>query len=281
MAWGICLDHLQPPLCDGRVTLSKFTELGERERARFNQGLERQAYNRFFSHCDYFYKRWRSSLVKEMMRYAEGRKVLELGCTTWRTWLADHSIIPGSLTCINISEVELQSGIDLHAGGGGGSKIKPQFLLMDAHDLRFEDESFDLVFGSGILHHLSLVQGLDEIYRVLKPNGKIVFFEPLARNPVAKLVRALTKKARTEDEQPLRAGDMDEITQRFEVQFFHEQFLSVPAGVLSRVFFKDRDNPLMRCAYRADRFLDSNFAWMRSWFRNIIIAGERKAHVDK
>ena len=59
-------------------------------------------------------------------------------------------------------------------------------------------------------------------------------------NPVGKIVRSLTKKARTADEQPLRACDIAEIKKRFETQFFYEEFLSVPLGVLSGMFFKDR-----------------------------------------
>mgnify|MGYP000067545934 CR=1 FL=1 len=61
-----------------------------------------------------------------------------------------------------------------------------------------------------------MAPALDEIFRVLKPNGKILFVEPLDVNPVGKLVRSLTKKARTEDEQPLRLCDIAEIKKRFE-----------------------------------------------------------------
>jgi ubiquinone/menaquinone biosynthesis C-methylase UbiE len=90
---------------------------------------------------------------------------------------------------------------------------------MDAHDLQFEDETFDFVYGDAILHHLNMTPALDEIFRVLKPNGKILFVEPLDINPVGKLVRSLTKKARTADEQPLRLCDIAEIKKRFETHF--------------------------------------------------------------
>ena len=166
----------------------------------------------------------------------------------------------------------MQQGID----SAFKSRANPQFLLMDAHKLQFEDESFDFVFGGAILHHLNMVTVLNEIHRVLKPNGKILFVEPLDMNPVGKIVRSLTKKARTVDEQPLRVCDIVEIKKRFETQFFYEEFLSVPFGVLSGMFFKDGSNSLMRFAFTADQFLDRNFEWIRNWFRHVLIDGVRK-----
>ena len=125
------------------MELQKFSELGEREREQYNEGLEREWYGKFFNHCRYFYIRRRYQLIKGMMQYAQGKKVLEIGSTAWRGWLENNSILPSSLTCINISEAELQIGID----SAVSSKINPDFILMDAHDLQFEDETFDFVYG--------------------------------------------------------------------------------------------------------------------------------------
>ena len=207
-----------------------------------------------------------------MMQCAQGKKVLEIGSTGWRGWLENNSIFPSSLTCINISEVELQAGID----SAVSSNISLDFILMDAHDLQFEDETFDFVYGAAILHHLDMVPALDEIFRVLKPNGKILFVEPLDINPVGKIVRSLTKKARTADEQPLRTRDIVEIEKRFDTRIFYEEFLSVPCGVLSGMIFDNPSNSLMRFAFRIDQFLDRNFAWLRHWFRHALISGTRR-----
>ena len=250
----------------------KFSELGERERKRYNEGLQRDGYSKFFNHCRYFYIRRRYQLIKEMTQYAQGKKVLEIGSTAWTGWLESNSILPSSLTCINISEAELQTGID----SAVSTTNCPDFILMDAHDLQFEDETFDFVYGDAILHHLNMVPALDEIFRVLKPNGKILFVEPLDVNPAGKLVRYLTKKARTSDEQPLRLCDITEIKKRFETQFFYEELLSVPCGVLSGMLFKNPSNSLMRFAFRVDQFLDRNFSWLRNWFRHALISGTRR-----
>ena len=249
-----------------------FSNRAEKERSQYNEGLQREGYDLFFNHCRYFYIRKRTELIKEKINFAHKKKVLEIGSVTWEGWLESNSILPASLNCINISEIELQKGID----SAFKSRVNPQFLLMDAHKLQFEDESFDFVFGGAILHHLNMVTVLNEIHRVLKPNGKILFVEPLDMNPVGKIVRSLTKKARTVDEQPLRACDIVEIKKRFETQFFYEEFLSVPFGVLSGMFFKDESNSLMRFAFTVDQFLDRNFEWIRNWFRHVLIDGVRK-----
>ncbi len=74
---------------------------------------------------------------------------------------------------------------------------------MDAHELVFPDDLFDIVVGNGILHHLDLPVCLASIERVLKPKGFALFIEPLAGNPLLKLFRVLTPRARTIDEKPL------------------------------------------------------------------------------
>ncbi|MDP9227619.1 MAG: class I SAM-dependent methyltransferase [Actinomycetota bacterium] len=46
----------------------------------------------------------------------------------------------------------------------------------EAEQLPFEDESFDLVFGHAILHHIpDLRRGFAEFHRVLRPGGTLVF----------------------------------------------------------------------------------------------------------
>src|SRR5439155_26043197 len=46
----------------------------------------------------------------------------------------------------------------------------------DAADLPFEDDSFDLVLGHAVLHHIpDLEAAFDEFRRVLRPGGTVVF----------------------------------------------------------------------------------------------------------
>jgi SAM-dependent methyltransferase len=181
------------------------------------------------------------------------------------------------LECINISETELQKGID----AAKTSRVKPRFTLMDANDLRFPDESFDLVFGKAILHHLDLARALSEIRRVLKPQGRFVFTEPLGVNPVAKLVRLLTPQARTLDERPLGRKELAEIQARFDAALYYQQFLSVPVAVFSNLLRFPADGGLMKWAYQIDGFMEQRIPPIRILYRYVIIAGTKRQSAER
>ncbi|MDR0455074.1 MAG: methyltransferase domain-containing protein [Treponema sp.] len=98
-----------------------------------------------------------------------------------------------------------------------------EFVVMDAMNTVFENEKFDVIRGSAILHHLDLKLSLNEIKRILKKDGYAFFTEPLNTNPIIKLYRKLTPDARTIDEQPLRIKDIKLIKALFpntEISYF-------------------------------------------------------------
>jgi ubiquinone/menaquinone biosynthesis C-methylase UbiE len=51
--------------------------------------------------------------------------------------------------------------------------FKPKVMLGDAENLMFPDETFDVVFSNGVLHHTpDMGKAFQEAYRVLKPGGE-------------------------------------------------------------------------------------------------------------
>jgi len=65
-----------------------------------------------------------------------------------------------------------------------------QVIVGDVEEeLKFPDGSFDCVVGNSVLHHLDLNRALPHLYRVLKPAGRIFFFEPNMLNPQIALER--------------------------------------------------------------------------------------------
>ena len=53
----------------------------------------------------------------------------------------------------------------------------------NAYNMTFEDNQFDYVLGSSVLHHLDIKKAISEIYRVLKIGGVMAFTEPNMMNP--------------------------------------------------------------------------------------------------
>lgn len=240
-----------------------------REKAQYDEGLRRSAYNSVLSHTEYFYREHRAKFSADILHYGDGKNVLELGSTGWAR-LGDSGTIPKELHCINISEVELTKGRELEEG----NKNHPTFHVMDAHNLEFEDNYFDVVFGSSVLHHLNFTRALDEITRVLKSDGKMYFYEPMGINPVSKIVRALTPQARTADERPFGVAELNELKKRFQCDFFYQQLFSVPFGVLSRAMFRRPDNAMMRAVFHMDQSLSQWVPPIRLLYRNVVIVGQ-------
>jgi ubiquinone/menaquinone biosynthesis C-methylase UbiE len=100
-------------------------------------------------------------------------RALEIGSGTgyFSLNLARAGLI-GELTCTDIS----QGMLDELAGTAGRLGIPVETVCTDAERLPFDDDSFDLVFGHAILHHIpDLDAAFGEFRRVLRPGGRIAF----------------------------------------------------------------------------------------------------------
>ena len=147
------------------------------------------------------------------------KRILEYGCGTGNNSI---KIARGSktVTGIDISDEAINKANQAIPG----NIQNVTFSVMDAENLEFPDHSFDLIFGSGILHHLNLKNAYAELLRVLATNGTAVFFEPLGHNPIINLYRKITPNLRTEDEHPLLIHDLKLAEKYFkvvEVAYFH------------------------------------------------------------
>jgi len=248
----------------------------EREKVQYDDVSfeeKREKFGNILSHTHYFYELRKYNILKKVLDYANGKRALEIGSSAWCAWIEQQGIKPSKLDCINISEKELERGIELSKKS---RLIKPSFHLMDAHKLDFKDETFDVVFGGAILHHLDLPVALDEIYRVLKPDGLMLFTEPLDTNPIGKIVRVFTPYVRTIDEQALRFKEIAQIKKRFNLNCHFEQLLTVPFGILSKFIFKKPNNFMMHVVYIIDRVINKILPPLGWFYRYIIIIGYKK-----
>jgi len=117
----------------------------------------------------------RARYFVDVAKITKNDKVLEIGCGT--------GLFTGKvfeLTGATITATDLSSDLLNQAK----AKV-PQatFLVDDAMKMSFPDQSFDVVFGSSVLHHLDMDVALKEILRVMKKGGRMVFAEPNMINP--------------------------------------------------------------------------------------------------
>ena len=97
-----------------------------------------------------------------------GLKVLEIGCGLG-TDGAQFAKAGADYTGIDLTE----ASIELARQRFGLFGLPGEFRVGDAEKLDFADESFDLVFSHGVLHHTpDIKSALREIHRVLKPGGQ-------------------------------------------------------------------------------------------------------------
>ncbi len=69
--------------------------------------------------------------------------------------------------------------------------------VASAARLPFPEALFDAVIAMDLFHHVDSVEAvLDEVYRVMKPNGRLLVFEPNILNPAMFLAHALPKEER-------------------------------------------------------------------------------------
>lgn len=208
-----------------------------------------------------------NSLIKHV---GPGKAILSYGTVRGQELMpALIEAKPRRLVVIDISENEIEATRKDWAN-------QADFMVMDGHAMTFPDRSFDLVVGRAILHHLDYNVAMKEIVRVLRPGGVALFVEPLRGNPLLRLARALTPKARTVDEMPLSRKQVlygDQMFGKQQHLFFN--FFSVPVGMLSSLLFEAPDNLPMRWAHQVDRLLSTTV--LKYWMRSVVLVWERKA----
>ncbi len=196
-----------------------------------------------------------------VMSYSSGRHVLEYGCGEgeWARQIAENGA--SSVTAFDLSEARVEIAREK---ARNRHLDNVHFLVANAEALDFEDDTFDLVCGTAIIHHLDLHKAFSEIARVLRPGGVAVFMEPLGHNPLINLYRRLTPHLRTEDEHPLVVDDYKIARPFFEVDVHAFGLLSLLAIPFRKTKYFTR---LTKTLDGADRFLfkyvprSKRYAW--------------------
>jgi SAM-dependent methyltransferase len=101
---------------------------------------------------------------------AGGLKVLEIGCGLG-TDGAQFAKAGADYTGVDLTE----AAIDLARKRFALFGLKGKFQVADAENLDFPDETFDVVYSHGVLHHTPDIDAaVREVHRVLKPGGRAI-----------------------------------------------------------------------------------------------------------
>lgn len=119
---------------------------------------------------------WRNLLVKKATRVNPSR-ILDVATGTGDLAIALSKKIPNAnITGFDLSAGMLEVGRKKIIKENLTDKIK--LIQGDAENMPFEDNSFDVITAAfGIRNFETLENGLSEMYRVLKPGGKLLILE--------------------------------------------------------------------------------------------------------
>jgi glycosyltransferase involved in cell wall biosynthesis/ubiquinone/menaquinone biosynthesis C-methylase UbiE len=99
-----------------------------------------------------------------------GHEVLEIG-GGMGTDLAQFAQNGARVTDVDLSSGHLKLAKENFAARG----LDGRFFVQDAESLVFDDNSFDLVYSNGVIHHTpNSYQVVREMWRVLKPGGRVI-----------------------------------------------------------------------------------------------------------
>ena len=237
------------------------SEINKREKNFHNklhlsEELKRKSQVKFYKALYGLYSDFLNILKNE----TKTKDVLDFGCGTGNFTEKVINFNPKKIVAVDISEEAIKKA----KNNPSLNSKNIEYRVENCESLNLNSDSFDIAYGSGILHHLNLNRSLSELKRILKKDGKIIFIEPMATNPIINLYRKFTPNARTSDEHPFKFSDIEFIKSLFsnvEVKYY---------GFLTLVFFlfyKEPENShLFQILKKMDeKILNSRYFKFLAW----------------
>lgn len=120
-------------------------------------------------------KSWRKKAIASL-KTVQPKQILDIATGTGDMAIASLVLQPDCIHGVDISEGMLKVGIEKMKEKGLEDKVKLQ--LGDSEHLPYEEQSFDAITCAyGVRNFENLEKGLTEMFRVLKPGGKIAILE--------------------------------------------------------------------------------------------------------
>lgn len=204
-----------------------------------------------------------------MIMPLEGKHVLDYGCGAGENaclLAACGAEVTGfDLSPISIEKAKRRAELM-------GLSEKTHFHVFPAGQTTYPDNSFDIVIGFAVLHHLHMILGdvYREINRVLKPGGSVYFIEPVANNHLLRRLRRVTpvELVATKDERQLEYRELEQVgSYGFNsLKFWHYRFM----GRLDRVFGRQQ-----RRLRKLDYYIEKAFPFLKPLYGILLVAAEK------
>jgi ubiquinone/menaquinone biosynthesis C-methylase UbiE len=201
-------------------------------------------------------------------------KVLDCGCGTGyiSVLLAKYGM--------NVSSIDISpKSIEITKKRAEVNQVsdRVEAKVMPLENLDYNDNTFDLVVGDMILHHVILEKCAKEIIRVLKPGAKAIFRETSGRNKVLMIARRLLPghfgipKYRDEIEHPITNKDIKTLTKmtngKCKCIYFGFNFFKI----LDWYIFRSRFKSIKKILSILDKFVYRYLPFLRKYSYYMVI----------
>lgn len=153
----------------------------------------------------------------ELLGDMNGKHVADCGCGPGHTAIM-FTRRGATVQGFDVDDSELEKARFLAKENG----VDIEYTNQRFEEINYPDESFDLAFGSCVIHHVEIDKAAQQLGRVLKPGGRGVFIENSNRNPLLMFARSnvvgrfgVPKHGDDEEEHPLQADEIEQLRQHF------------------------------------------------------------------
>jgi SAM-dependent methyltransferase len=232
--------------------------------------------------------------------FSRGRDtiLLDAGCGSG---LSAIELFGKRLNAISYIGADISEAADVAAKRFAERGVEGQFIQSDITKLPFEDESVDVVFSEGVLHHTdSTRNALGAVARLLKVGGQLMFYVYNKKSPIREFtddyIRERLQGVKPDDawEMLMPLTKLGEVLGQLNIQVEVPEaidLLGIPAGKidLQRLFYWHIFKAYYRPEWSLEEMNHVNFDWyapknsfrqtpeeVRTWCKELNLAIERE-----